>query len=232
MFFVKKEFDWTGDTSCLVAVEERKTSDEVVTLVHATDDHLGVVTKQLEDGDHGKAAVLDLLHLLISELLRGLVSAGSKRELSNARLKEAVVVDSANEENHLEPTEGRDGLDGSDSVRDGGEGEARSYVTRESENFGNNVSDDGELSDTAVLDLGSPVLIKLLLVDVLGEAERIKEAEWGQGTWSIFEAHLQGSGPRGHTGGGEGSGADEGGEDGDELEHGWLVGGRDLSRFE
>ena len=216
MFFVRKEFDWTGDTSCLVAVEERKTSDEVVTLVHTANEHLRVVTKQLEDGDHGKAAVLELLHLQLSELLRGLALALSVSEDQNS-----PVVHGPDEEEHLEPAEGRDGFDGGDSVRDGGKGEARSNLARESVHLRHDVSDDGELSDTAVLELSGSVLVELLLVDVLGESQGVEEADRGKDTRSILEAHLEGSGPAGaQASRGEGGDADEGGEDGNGLEHG------------
>eukprot|EP00981_Chlorochromonas_danica_P013609 scaffold6575_cov303-Ochromonas_danica.AAC.1 len=88
----------------------------------------------------------------------------------------SAVVDGTNEEEDLSPAKSRDGLDGSDTVRDGVEGDARSDLARELEDLRHDVAEDSKLGDTAVLQLRLAVLLEGGLVNVLGQTERIEEA--------------------------------------------------------
>lgn len=177
-------------------VKEGKTSDEVVASIHAANKGLGVVAKELKGGDHGKAAVVQLLVLSLSEFLSGLALA-----LSVSEDEEAVVVDSADEEEHLEPAESRDGLDGGNTVGDGGEGDAGGDISGELEHLRHNVANDGELGNAAVLELGSAVLLEVI---GSGKAKGIPEAKGTSGAGLGLEGHLQGrrslAGSRGEGG--------------------------------
>jgi hypothetical protein len=65
--------------------------------------------------------------------------------------EESVVVDGTDQEEHLGPSESRDGIDSGNTVWDIGECNARGNFTRESEDLRYDVSNDAKLSDTAVL---------------------------------------------------------------------------------
>mmetsp|Transcript_13525 Transcript_13525/g.44165 ORF Transcript_13525/g.44165 Transcript_13525/m.44165 type:complete len:274 (-) Transcript_13525:63-884(-) len=160
----------TGAIALLV--EEREASDEVVQAVEAGDDIvLRVVAQQLEEGNHGEAAVLELAQLAALKLL-GL-------ELRLARVEvaeEAPVIDGADQEDDLGPAEGRDGIDGGDTVRDVGELDARGNLAGEAVELRDDVADDGELGNAPVLELGGAVLRKGILVNVAGEVEGVEEA--------------------------------------------------------
>ena len=204
---------------CLV--EEGETSDEVVSSIHATGNHLCVVAEKLEDSDHGKTSILNLLQLLLSELLRSLALAGGDGDFALTQLKSSPIVDGANKEDDLEPAKGRDGLDGGDTIGDRGEGEARGDVTRKTDYLRHNISDNSKLRNTAVLDLSSSVLVKLGLVDVISQTKRIKVSKRRKRAKLALEAHLQSRASGAHASGrGEGSHAEEGGEDGKGTEHG------------
>ena len=207
------------NTRCLVAIEERETSDEVITLVHATNEHLRIMAEKLKDGDHRKATVLELLHLELSELLSGLALA-----LGVSKDKDSPVVNGADEEEHLQPAEGGDSLNGGDTIGDGGEGEARSDIARESVHLRHDVSNDSKLGNTAVLEFSGSILVELSLIDVLGESQRVEKADRGKDTRLRLESHLEGGGSAGaQASRGEGSDADEGGENSDGLEHGAKI---------
>jgi len=178
--------------------------------VHAANELLGVVAKKLEDGNHGKAAVGELLGLGLLELFCGLSLA-----LSVTKGEEAPVVDGTDEEDHLHPAKGGDGLDGGNTVGDGGEGDARGDLSGELEHFGDDVSEDGKLGYASVLELSSAVIGEGLRIDVGGEAKGVEEANGGDGTELALEAHLEGRAGASHAGGGEGrSRGEEGGEEG------------------
>ena len=193
-------------------VEEGEAVDEVVhggLGVHAANQLLGVVAEQLKGGNHGQAAVGQLLGLGLLELLSGLALA-----LGVTEDEEAPVVDGADEEDHLEPAKGGDGLDGGNAVGDRGERHARGDVTGELEHLGHDVAKDGKLGNTAVLELGSAVLVEGLLVDVGGQAQGVKEAHGGDGAELVLVRHLEGRAAAHARHGGESSGRAEGKEDG------------------
>ena len=87
-----------------------------------------------------------------------------------------LVVHVADQERHLEPAQGGDGLDGGDTVGDRLEGDARGDVAAELGDLRDDVTDDGKHAHAAVLELGGAVESELLLVNVLGQAQRVEEA--------------------------------------------------------
>mmetsp|Transcript_12103 Transcript_12103/g.41130 ORF Transcript_12103/g.41130 Transcript_12103/m.41130 type:complete len:289 (-) Transcript_12103:7-873(-) len=181
---------WCDACDHLVAVEEGEASDQVVHAIEAgLDKVLRVVAQELEDGKHSEAAVLQLLELALLE--------GLRIEVGLARVKvaeEAAVVNRANKSDDLDPAERRDRVDGGDTVRDVGEGKARSDLPGEAVDLRDDVADDGELGDAAVLELRLAVHVERLLVDVLGEAERIEEAGGLDDAELVLEADGAGQG--------------------------------------
>ena len=149
------------------------------------------MAEELEHAKHGQTAVVELLVGGLELLLVGVVrleavGVGERSPAGAGRaLGGQLVVDVADQEGHLEPAQGGDGLDGGNAVGDGGEGDAGGDVTRELGDLRDNVAQDGQLADTAVLQLGSPVEGEGLLVDVLGQAEGIEEACGGK-SWSAI----------------------------------------------
>jgi hypothetical protein len=209
----------------LVAIDEGEAGDHLahdgISLVHATNEHLGVVAEELEGGEHGKAAVVELLVGGLERSLIGgeLLEAVLVGERTGAALGGQGEVNEADEEDHLHPAEGRDGLDGGNTVGDGGEGDARGDLTRESLDLRDDVAEDSELGNTAVLELSSSVLGEGIGIDVLGEVKGIEEASGLGNTSLVGVAHLEGGGASRAGGGGEGGGADKGSKDGESTEH-------------
>ena len=130
-----------------LVVEEWKSSDEVVKTVESWGNQvLRVVTQQFHGGKHGKTSVLELGKSALLSLSRVKVWLAAVEVT-----KETVVVNRSNEEEHLGPAEGRDGIDGGNTVWDIGEGKAGGDLTRPTEHLWYDVSDHAKLSDTAVL---------------------------------------------------------------------------------
>jgi hypothetical protein len=153
-------------------IEERKSGDEVVKTVESGVDHvLCVVTEELHGGEHGNASVLELIELTLLEL-SGVEFGLARFEVSEV----SVVVNGTDQEDHLGPAKSRDGLNGGNTIGDIGAWNARGDVEGESEEFGDDVSDNSKLGNTSVLELSGAVLVEGLLVDVLGEAQRIEES--------------------------------------------------------
>jgi hypothetical protein len=135
----------TAKTS--LVVEERKTGDEVVkTIKSGRNQVLGVVTEQFHGGKHGKTSMLELGK-------RALLSLRSvKVWLAAVEVtEETVVVNGADEEEHLGPAKGRDGIDCSNTMWDIGEGKAWGDLTRPTEHLWDDVAEDAKLCNTAVL---------------------------------------------------------------------------------
>ena len=120
---------------------------------------------------------MKLLGLGLGKLLSGLALA-----LSVTKDKESVVVNGSDKEEHLHPAKGRDGLDGGNTVRNGLEGDSRSNLSRELEHFRDDVSKDGKLGNTAVLQFSGSVLSEGLGVDAGGKTERIEKSNWWKDT--------------------------------------------------
>ena len=97
--------------------------------------------------------------------------------------------------------------------------------SRETKVLLEDISHNSKHGNTAVLHLNLTAALELGSVAISGETQRIPEPNRRKGPKLVLEAHLEGGSPRGHAGRGEGGGADERGEDGDELEHGrveWI----------
>ena len=130
-----------------LVVKEWKAGDEVVKTIESWGNQvLGVVTQQFQGGKHGKTSVLELG----KRALLGLSSI--KVWLATVEVtEETVVVNGTDEEEHLRPAEGRDGIDGGNTVWHIGEGKAWGDLTRETEHFRDDVSENAKLADAAVL---------------------------------------------------------------------------------
>jgi hypothetical protein len=198
--------------NCLFSVEERKSGDHVIKTIESRGDKvLGVVTEQLQEGKHGETSVLELVELTLLELI------GIKVRLAGIEVsKEAVVVNGTDQEEHLGPAESRDSVDGGDTVRDIGELEARGDLSRETVNLLDNVSDDGELANTSVLEFGNTVGVEGLLIDVGGKAKRIEVAGRGDNTKLVLVGS-DGGGDASLGGRSEGGGGGKKGGDNSEL---------------
>ena len=97
-----------------------------------------------------------------------------------------VVIDSANGEENLSPSQGRNGIKGSDAVGDFRAWKTRRNVPGEAEKLRDDVSNDSQLSHTAVFQLARAVLVERRLVNVLGQTERIKESSGCDNTNLVF----------------------------------------------
>ena len=171
---------------------------------------LGVVTKELKGGKHGNTSVLELVELTLGEFLI------TQLKLSGIEISEvSIVVNGSNKEEHLSPAKSRDGVDSSYSVRNIRELEARSDLTRESVDFLDDVSNNSELGNTAVLEFAGTVLVEGGLVDSVGEAKRIEESGRSDNSELVLVGHgeSRGGGLVGSWGEG-GSRGDKGGDDG------------------
>ena len=104
------------------------------------------MTEKLHGGKHGKTSVLELRK-------RALLSLSSVEVwLATVEVtKETVVVNRADEEEHLGPAEGRDGIDGGNTVWNIGEGKAGGDLTRPTEHLWHDVSENAKLAHAAVL---------------------------------------------------------------------------------
>ena len=153
--------------------------------------------------------------------------------LHDTKLKEA------NEEEDLDKTSLGDGVgaeDGGKTVGEGIEGvfglvDAARKVDAVA---GDDLAEEGKLTDTAVLDLNVTEAVEALLVGILKKAEGIEEAKGGLGAELGLEG-LEGGGGGTLLGGGEGGGAgNDRGNDG-RLEHGFVycncIGEREAERY-
>lgn len=104
-----------GRTRQDIIVEEREASDQVreaIIQLSVAVDHVAVVTEQLEETQHGQASVREFRNLAAFHFGRVQFRVGFGVE------QVSVVVDGTNQEEHLGPTQGRDGFNGLDSVGD------------------------------------------------------------------------------------------------------------------
>lgn len=106
--------------------------------------------------------------------------------------------------------------EGGNTVGVGVEGMARVVnVTREmNASTGGDLSEEGKLADTSVLDLYETKTVESILVGIIEESEGVKEAEWGLSAKLGLEGGERSDG-LGHGGGGEcGGRAEDGNEAG------------------
>ena len=122
--------------------------------------------------------------------------------LHDSELKES------NEGNNLANSGTLDGGKGGETVGDIGEGKSLVVNVSGKTDSGllDEVSSDGEHTDASVLDLDVTETVKLLLVTISDQTERIEESERGLGAELVLEGHVEGRGggllgDRGESGG-------------------------------
>ena len=149
----------------------------------------------------------------------GLVLLASLLDISLSEAESELK--STDEKDDLGKATGGDGVEGGKAGLHGGVGKSRGDVTSKSDASGSHdMSNDGKHTNAAVLGLDVSEAVELVLVGILKKAKRIPETKRSLGTKSILEGHLE-SGGRCHARGrGECGGRHQGGEDGNELEHG------------
>ena len=149
------------------------------------DTHLGGTSVVELDGTLGK---LGLFIKGVPAKVKGAVTevtnefvAGSLNVLHDTKLK------GTNEGNNLGEASSGNGIrsaDGSQTVREGVEGATRvvNISTEVDSVAGHNLSKEGKLADTAVLDLDVTETVETFLVGIVEHAEGIEKSEWGLGT--------------------------------------------------
>ncbi|KAL7441839.1 hypothetical protein ACHAXH_005689 [Discostella pseudostelligera] len=148
-------------------------------------------------------------------------------ELSGGSTVGTVLHDAklqgTNEGNNLSKTGAGDGIgsgDGSPSIGEGVEGVAGVVnVARKVDAIaGDNLSQEGKLGDTSVLDLDISETVEALLVGTIEHAKGVEEAKRSLGTELVLEGG-EGGGGLATLGGGEGSGRAGKSSDGDKFHH-------------
>ncbi len=161
----------------LVGIDEWKAGDEVVITIESWDGKvLRIVTDELEEGKHGKTSVLKFRRLALGKNVCW--------QVQNTRggSEPSVSLDASNEGNNLDPSEEGHCIQCGNTV-----GEvvctqlSWDQIVSETVGLGGDVSEDGELGDTAVLELGEAVFVELLLGDAVGEAGGIPETNGREG---------------------------------------------------
>ena len=188
---------------------------------------------EAKDAHHGGTAVVELdgtlgkLGLLIegipAEVEGAVAEIAGELGLAGDVLHDEELED-ANEGDNLEEAllgDGVGAVDGGKTVGEGIEGitggvDAARKVDAVA---GDDLAEEGKLTDTAVLDLNVTEAVEALLVGILQKAEGIEEAKGGLGAELGLEG-LEGGGGGTLLGGGEGGGAGNEGGDGERLEHG------------
>jgi hypothetical protein len=128
----------------------------------------------------------------------------------------SIVVNGTDQEEDLGPAKSRDGVDGGNTVGDVSELEAGGDFARESVDFRENVTKDGKLGNTSVLEFGSAVLVEGILVNVRSQTEGIKVSGRRNNTDLVFIAH--GESRAGALGGGRGKGGGRAGKEGSDSD--------------
>ena len=128
---------------CLV--KEWETSDQVIKTIKAgLHKVLRVVTKEFKDRKHSKTTMLEFLK---STLLFFSLEVG----LSNIEISEpSADINGSNEENNLCPSKSRDCVDSGNSIWYISACDSGGDVESPTEELRDNVSNNSELSDTAI----------------------------------------------------------------------------------
>jgi hypothetical protein len=129
----------------LVSVHERKTGDHVIVSIESRRyEVLRVVTKEFKDRKHSKTTMLEFLK---STLLFFSLEVG----LSNIEISEpSADINGSNEENNLCPSKSRDCVDSGNSIWYISACDSGGDVESPAEELRDNVSNNSELSDTAI----------------------------------------------------------------------------------
>ena len=195
-----------------------------------------LVDHEAKDAHHGGTAVVELDGALgeLGLLIEGVPAEveGSVAEVTGEVTGLGTVggvlhdeeLEEANEGDDLEETGLGDGVgaeEGGDAVGEGVEGvSGRVDAARKVDAVaGDDLAEEGKLTDAAVLDLDVTEAVEALLVGILKKAEGVEEAKGGLDSELGLEG-LEGGGGGTLLGGGEGGGAGNEGGDGERLEHG------------
>ena len=192
--------------------------------------HDFLVDHKSEDSEHGGTSVVELDGTLL-KLGLFIKVIPSEVNVSVTEVTNVLVSGSGNitHEAALQPADKADDLalsvegdgigsdEGGNTVGEGVEGVSGvvDVSGKVESGTGDDLSEEGKLSDTSVLDLDVTETVETLLGDISGEhAEGIEESERGLGAKLILEG-VQGGGGLGDGGRGESGGrADEGSDDG------------------
>mmetsp|Transcript_32847 Transcript_32847/g.68922 ORF Transcript_32847/g.68922 Transcript_32847/m.68922 type:complete len:215 (+) Transcript_32847:221-865(+) len=196
-----------------------------------------LVDHKSKDTHHGGAAVVELdgtlgKLLLLIKVIPAEVNV-SVTEVTNVLVASSLNVthegalQPSNEGDDLNKSSSGDGVrseEGGNTVGEGVEGVSRvvNISGKVKSSTGHNLSEEGKLTDTSVLDLDVTKAVETLLGHISREhAEGIEESKRRLGTKLILEG-ADGRGGLGHGGWGESGGrADDGGDDG--RLHDWIV---------
>mmetsp|Transcript_11053 Transcript_11053/g.23214 ORF Transcript_11053/g.23214 Transcript_11053/m.23214 type:complete len:280 (-) Transcript_11053:88-927(-) len=187
-----------------------------------------LVNHEAKDAHHGSTALVELLSTEINLLLLSGVSKEANREASSGAevtgegslvLAPDGELKEANEEEDLRDALDGDLLKGSKAGRDVLKTEVLDLgeVAGKTDSSGSpEVAEEGELGDTAVLELNVPEAVETLLVGILQEHERIVEAK-GRLDAELSLEGIQSGGGLGRLLGGESGGRAEEGKGGENL---------------
>jgi hypothetical protein len=84
---------------------------------------------------------------------------------------------------------------------------------------GHNLSEEGKLTDTSVLDLDVTKTVECLLVSIGDKSERIEESKRSLGTELVFEGHVGGNRSLGDLGRRKGGGTSDHGGNNSKFHH-------------
>ena len=126
----------------------------------------------------------------------------------------------ADEGKELSSTGSRDDIEGLEPCWDLGKLESVGYLTRKANASGSNdVAEDGEHRDAAMLGLNVAEAVEALLVSVIEETKGIPEAEGRLGSKLRFEAHLESRGSSHASHGSKSGSRSQDGKDSSKAEH-------------
>ena len=178
-----------------------------------------------KNSHHGGTAVVELdstlgkLGLLIKVLpseIKGSVTEVTWEFRFSGNILHDEKLKSSDEGNNLEKSSLGDGINSGPSVGDGAEGGSRLVnVSWKSDSVtGNNLSKEGKLGNTSVLDLNVTETVESLLVGIVKKSKRIEESKRRLNSKLSLEG-IEGSGGLGNLGGskGGGRGGKSGGDD-------------------
>ena len=190
-----------------------------------------------KDSHHGGTSVVQLNSTLgkLGLLIEGVPSEvkGTVTEVTNefvlaGNILHDTELKSTNEGEDLGESGRGDGIgaeEGGKAVGVGVEGVAGvvNVSIEVDSGAGDDLSQEGKLADTAVLDLDVTKTVEALLVGTIEQAEGVEEAKGSLGTELVLEGGKRGGGLAG-LGGGEGSGGAGKSSEGDNLHHVGNVG--------
>jgi hypothetical protein len=187
-----------------------------------------------KNSQHGGTSIvelystLDKLGLLI-EGIPSVVKSSVTEVTGELRLSSYILhyenLKASNEGNILKKSSLGDGVDSGPSIRDGVEGISGAVDAsgKVDSGTGDDVSKEGKLGNTSVLDLNITESVETLLVGIIEESKRIEKSKWGLNSNLSLESS-EGSGGLGYLGRSEGGGGGGKGGGDDKLHvDDWFV---------